>query len=324
MEEAICRYLKEEIFQQLAPGPYGDIEITRLGCRRPVCLFVERAKNIMVVGKCFKRWDIPLEEASLEMEKEYLNLKLLRDRYGMNKDPNRVVNVLGESRELSALLVTEKAPGETLDHYIAKGIYDGQAQELFSKLGHLARFFVHLHRSTETDRPVSPDVPQWYLDKLLNSVTDGLLCLEERNGIEKDAARWWDEGSIFAQDREVVVHGDATPTNLLFQDENVIAVDLESMKWADRCWDLGFIAAELKHHFMWRTADRWSGEPFIGHFLWQYAVHKGDARFFYSTTRKLPLYMALGLLRIARNHWLDKPYRKRLIEEAEQCLRHGP
>ena len=95
------------------------------------------------------------------------------------------------------------------------------------------------------------------------------------------------------------------------------------MKSADRCWDLGFIAAELKHHFIWRMDDKWAAEPFIGHFLWQYATNCKDSQFFYTLTRKIPLYMALGLLRIARNSWLDDQHRRNLISEAELCLKYG-
>ena len=74
VEVAICEYLKEEIFPQLAPPPYGDIEITSLGAQKPVYLFFETKRNIMVVGKLFKWGVIPLEEAWLEADKEYANL----------------------------------------------------------------------------------------------------------------------------------------------------------------------------------------------------------------------------------------------------------
>ena len=96
------------------------------------------------------------------------------------------------------------------------------------------------------------------------------------------------------------------------------------MKWADRCWDLGFITAELKHHFMWRAGNGSKAEPFIGHFLWEYGVAFGDTGMFYSITRKLPLYMAIGLLRISRNTWLNDNYRYKLIGEAKLCLKYRP
>jgi hypothetical protein len=322
-EAAVFEYLKEEIFPQIAPSPYGEVEVIRLALEKPVYLFFERTRNIMVVGKYFKGESLPPEEAWLSAEKEYLNLKLLRERFGMGGDGDKVVAPLGENKELSALLVIEMVPGQTLDYYIAKAICEQQSTELFEKLGYLARFFVKLHQSSETDRLVSPDLPQWYLDKLLSSLSKECLSSGERNTIENFAARWWNKSEVFVSDREVIVHGDATPTNFLFDNGNVTAIDLEKMKWADRCWDLGFIAAELKHHFMWRIDDGWAAEPFIGHFLWEYVVNCGDTQFFPTITGKIPLYMALGLLRIARNHWLDEFYRKHLIAEAKRCLEYG-
>ncbi len=323
VEAAVCEYLKEEIFPQLASPPYGEIEVSEVSYKKPVYLFLERWKNIVVVGKRFKVESILLEDAWLEADKEYLNLKLLRERFGMSGSTDYVVAPLGRSKELSALLVTEKAPGETLDYYIDRAVYEQQHEQLFDKLSHLARFFVKLHHISETDRTVPPDLPQSYMQRLLDHLRRGLLSPSEEAAIEQYSSRWWDEESIFVTDREVIVHGDATPTNFLFYANSVVGIDLEEMKWADRCWDLGFMAAELKHHFMWRMGDGWAAEPFIGHFLWEYAVNYGDTRFFHAVTRKIPLYMALGLLRIARNNWLGEHYRKNLVVEAEQCLKFG-
>jgi len=323
VEAAICEYLKEQIFPQLAPPPYGEIEITSLGAQKPVCLFFEKKKNIMVVGKLFKWGVVTLEDAWLEAHKEYSNLKLLREQLSMGRDADHVVAPLGENKELSALLVTERAPGQTLDLYISKAIFEQQYDALFQTLSYLARFFARLHEAAKTERPLSPDLPRFYLNSLLDSLKAGPIDYPKRTEIEEYAIRWWNKKCVFTSDRETIVHGDATPTNFLFDNKNVTAIDLESMKWADRCWDLGFIAAELKHHFMWRTGNEWAAEPFIGHFLWQYSVNYGDTRFFHVITRKLPLYMALGLLRIARNCYVGDTHIERLVTEAKQCLKYG-
>ena len=315
-------YLKEEVFPQLAPPPYGKIEIRRLSYQKPVYLFRERTKKIKVVGKLLESGFTPLEEAWRWVEKEYFNLKLLREEFGMNNGSYRVVTPLGKNKGRYALLVTEMAPGKILDYYIAKAIYEHQFNRLFDKLSYLARFFVKLHRKSERDRQVSPDLPQQYLGKLLHSLSQGPLTSTKRNEIEKYAATWWDKNDLFG-DNEVIVHGDATPTNFFFQHQEVIGIDVDKVKRADRCWDLGFIAAELKHHFMWRTGDGWAAEPYIGHFLWEYAVNYADEQFFYTITRRIPLYMSLGLLRIARNTWLDEPYRENLLREAKRCLKYG-
>jgi aminoglycoside phosphotransferase (APT) family kinase protein len=119
------------------------------------------------------------------------------------------------------------------------------------------------------------------------------------------------------------VHGDATPSNLLFgQGLSVIAIDLERMKRADRTFDLGRIAGELQHFFLQTRGNKHDAEPFIGHFLWEYACHFPDRdRAFRSITGRLPFQLALTLLRIARNSWVSASQRRRLVEEAKITLR---
>jgi len=324
-QSSIREYLKSEVFPELAPPPYGEIRIRRLSWQKPVFLFLERSRHIAVVGKSFKHDSIPLEEAWGHAEKEYLNLTLLRDEFGMNDDSYKVVAPLGKNKQLSAMLVMERAPGRALDYHIAAAISEQRYECLFDRLSHLARFFSKLHGNSQSDRRVTIDSASQYLNKILNSLSQGPLGDFQKDAILRHSSRWWDSLSTLA-DKEVIVHGDATPTNFLFQQNKVSGIDLERMTWSDRCWDLGFMAAELKHHLMWRTGNGWAAEPFIGHFLWEYSVdhrNRGGAQSFHDITGRIPLYMALGLLRIARNDWLDLPYRRNLMREAKRCLKYG-
>lgn len=319
----LSHYLYSEIFPQLAPPPYGAIEIERLSLNKPVYLITEQMKNVSVVAKVYRYSSRTLAEAWQSAGKEYSNLSLLRNEFGMDHGACQVVAPLGKKKELSALLVTEKAPGRMLDYYIAEAVCNHRSDLLFGALSSLARFFFKLHRNGQDDRPVSSDLPQRYLSGLYDYLGGWLLTPDDRDAIESYAARWWDKDNVFSTDGEVIVHGDATPTNFLFNGDHVTAIDLERMKWADRCWDLGFVAAELKHHFLWRGGDKWAAEPFIGHFLWEYAANYPGDHFFHTLTTRIPLYMALGLMRIARNTWLDEPYRRELIAEARRCLKYG-
>jgi aminoglycoside phosphotransferase (APT) family kinase protein len=125
------------------------------------------------------------------------------------------------------------------------------------------------------------------------------------------------------EDQQVLVHGDATPPNFLFgQGLSVMAIDLERMKRADRVFDVGRIAGELQHSFLRATGNKYAAEPFIGHFLWEYACHFPDRRAaFHSICGRVAFQMGLTLLRIARNSWVGPDYRARLIEEAKITLR---
>ncbi len=316
------KYLKDEVFPKVVSPPYGYIEATKVSHQRPVYIYRDETSHAKIVGKYFKFGFLSLDKAWERADREYNNLTLLRNQIGMKDDHYNIVAPLGRNKVLSALLILEKAPGETLDQYIANSIYRGQTQELFYRLSDLAHFFVRLHRNSDTGRRVSSKLPQWYLDTVLSTLKNNLSGYsdQETDVIKSFASGWWNRDGMFS-DHEVIVHGDATPTNFLFHHQKVTGIDLEKMKWADRCWDLGFMAAELKHHFMWRAGDGSRAEPYIGHFLWEYGLAFGDTSIFYSITRKLPLYMALGLLRIARNDWLGEQYRHKLIGEAKLCLK---
>ena len=124
------------------------------------------------------------------------------------------------------------------------------------------------------------------------------------------------------QDQQVWLHGDATPANFLFGDGmDVAAIDLERMKRGDRMFDVGRVAGELQHAFMRDTGDRHRADPFIGHFLWEYSCHFPDRqRTFESIKARVPYYMALNLLRIARNDYIDRDYGGRLVSQAKRLL----
>ena len=102
----------------------------------------------------------------------------------------------------------------------------------------------------------------------------------------------------------------------------VIAFDLERARRADRVFDAGRVAGELKHFFLRATGNKYASEPFIGHFLREYASHFPDRdRAFAAICTRVPFYLGTTLLRIARNGYLDRDYRRLLIREAELALR---
>ena len=94
------------------------------------------------------------------------------------------------------------------------------------------------------------------------------------------------------------------------------------MHLADRVYDIGFLAAELKHHFAWRLHTAEAADPFIDHFLYAYCEGSSDPdAVFVKISGRNPFYMALGEIRVARNSWLPQKHRVWLIEEALRCLK---
>ena len=151
----------------------------------------------------------------------------------------------------------------------------------------------------------------------------GLLTREDWQTLARERPAWEERYQDFS-DRQVLIHGDATPTNFLFPNGRAVALDLERLRAGDRLWDLSWVAGELKHAWGWRIADFSGSEAFIGHFFRRYRAAAGLDP---ALTRRLfslnPFYMALAELRIARNLYLTRDYRRELVAEARRCLAHG-
>ncbi|MGA2130691.1 MAG: phosphotransferase [Bryobacteraceae bacterium] len=287
-----------------------------------VYLYQERHSSTQVVGKFFVSGGHQAAEGTARMRQEFDNLQLLRG-YGLAGYPHHIVRPLGTNAWLNSILVEEYTAGIPLSAFVHDAIHEGQSHPLFDKLTALAYFLATLHNRTANGHGVDFHQDCAYLNRLVRK----LQTQKVMGAWDADELFWlrdrWREKPRMWEDRQVLVHGDATPSNLLFgRGLSVIAIDLERMKRADRTFDLGRIAGELQHYFLQATGNKHAAEPFIGHFLWEYACHFPDRdRAFRSITGRLPFQMALTLLRIARNSWVSAPQRGRLVEEAKVILR---
>ncbi len=287
-----------------------------------VYLYEERHSRAQVVGKFFLSNGHDTAQAVQRMRQEFDNLELLRS-YGLAGYPHHVVRPLGTNSWLNSILVEEYAPGAPLSAFVDDAINNRHSAPLFEKLTALAYFLATLHNRTANGYGVDFHQDCAYLDRLVRK----LAAQHVIGGWDADELYWlrdlWRGKPRMWEDNQVLVHGDATPSNLLFgRGLSVIAIDLERMKRADRTFDLGRIAGELQHLFMQGTGNKDAAEPFIGHFLWEYACHFPDRdRAFRAITGRVPFQMALTLLRIARNSWVSPPQRWRLVEEAKNILR---
>ena len=315
-------YLVQDVLPQI--GVRNSAAEFRVFCMkdRKVYLYEERHSCAQVVGKFFVSGGHHTGNAIQRMRQEFDNLELLRG-YGLAGYPHHVVRPLGTNACLNSILVEEYAQGVPLSAFVNEAIHQGQSQPLFDKLTALAYFLATLHNRTANGLGVDFHQDCAYLDRLVRKLQSNRAI----DAGDADELTWlrdrWREKPRMWEDNQVLVHGDATPSNLLFgRGLSVIAIDLERMRRADRAFDLGRIAGELQHYFLQATGNKRASDPFIGHFLWEYACHFPDRdRAFRSITGRLPFQMALTLLRIARNSWVGATQRRRLVEEAKITLR---
>lgn len=262
-----------------------------------------------------------LRHSPANVQTEYNNLIHVRS-LGFDAPPHYVVRPLGFNPGTGNVLALEYLEGAPLHAVIADAIHNGQRDRLYRKLSALAHFLAKLHNRTVGEYRVDHEDTHAYAGRLINS-------LEVKRGMGRSDAEElyrlrdkWRTRPCMWEDRSVLVHGDATPSNFLFGDgRRVLAIDFERMKWADRVFDLGRLCGELKHFFFQATGSPHAAEPFIGHFLWEYCHHFPDQReTFAAVTRRIPFHIGITLLRIARNSWIDWDYRWRLVREAKTVL----
>jgi hypothetical protein len=256
------------------------------------------------------------------MEREFNNLLHLRS-IGFTGYPHYVARPLGLNGSLNCVLVEEFCYGTPLTDFIVNAIWEAAREPLFQKLTALAYFLATAHSRTATGDRVEFNKDCSYFDRIMDQLKNwGHIGYDESQEFYWLKDRWREKGFMW-EDNQVLVHGDVTPTNVLFGDGLwVIAIDLERMKLADRVFDVGRVVGEIKHFFMQHTGDGRRAEPFIGHFLWEYACHFPDRNSaFASITRRVPFHMGLTLLRIARNSWINGKYRRQLLDEAKKTLR---
>ncbi len=313
-------YLKYQIFPQLGCDCRHGIRVFGTNGSNAVYIYEERCSCRRVVGKFFyshrqRNWDL----AYRHLEHEHRSILEFRNYID---NIHYTAGVLGRNDDLNRLLVLEYCYGRRLDEIITEAIHHNNPQLLYDKLTALAWFLANLHnRSARQYNRVDFKRLSNYYNLIINHLQIITPCGYSEY-LRELGNNWYNTPALW-QDCQVLVHGDATPSNFFFGDGmHVIAFDLERSHYTDRLFDAGRICAELKHFFLHHTGNGYAAEPFIGHFLWEYSCHFPDReRTFDSITGKVPFYMGLNLLRIARNSYLPLDYRQKLISEASECLR---
>ncbi|MCU1480254.1 MAG: Phosphotransferase family enzyme [Subtercola sp.] len=264
-------------------------------------------------------WD--RDRAARTASREYDSLHRLRE-YNLVGSPHHVIRPLGVDRDTNGVLAVEYYDGEQFSQAIRRCTQNGDDAHLYWRLKALAFFLATLHNRTANGSTVDFSIDGRYFESLI----EGMRRQNRIGNWDADELLWlrdlWLERPRMWCDRQVWLHGDATPANFLFGNGlDVAAIDLERMTRGDRMFDVGRVTGELQHAFMSATGDHRRAEPFIGHFLWEYARHFPDqCSTFESITSRLPFYMGLNLLRVARNDYIADGYRGRLFAQAKRLL----
>jgi serine/threonine protein kinase len=320
-EDPLYGYFQYHIAPQLGfNSSMASYRVSRFQNTSNVYLYEESNHRFRLVGKFFKSSNH--DHAGQKGEAEFNNLLFLRG-LGFSTLPNYIVKPYGFNPAIDNLVVTEYIEAESLSKIINDAMHQGNHRRLYKKLSALAWFLAKMHNRTVGDYTINFDESYEYMGRLLRVLIEKWWMGSEHSDELWHFREVWRNRSFMWEDRAVIVHGDATPSNLLFgHGLDVIAIDLERMKYADRVFDLGRLCGELKHFFLRGTGNPFAAEPFIGHFLWEYCGHFPERESaFRSITMRIPFYMGITLLRIARNSWIDWDYRWRLIHEAKQILR---
>ena len=320
-DDPLYDYLKYDIQPQLTDFiEVPSYTVYHLNGSNDVYLYEEIHTDARVIGKYFySEREEDREAAAAKLEKEYSNLEIARS-YGFDSAPFYIARPLGRNSDLGELLIIEYCEGELLSSVIHRAFEDDNSALLFDKLAILAHFFAELHNRSATEEQVDFSRTCQYMEKLVEQC-EALLDESEIDDFSTWCDSWRCRPEMW-EDCQVLVHGDATPENFMFSGENGLETfDMERCMYADRIFDVGRMAGELKHFFLMNYPDEFAAEPFIGHFLWEYATHFPDReQAFLSITKRIPFYMGLTLLRIARNFWIESDYRLQLIEEAKKCF----
>jgi Ser/Thr protein kinase RdoA (MazF antagonist) len=313
--------LSQVLLTHLGAAQAMDVKVQRLRASRPVFRFFQDGNGLGLVAKFFVD-QAPTSPQDRSLAREYQNYQgsLARELAAAGLIPR----LMGQAPGVRLGLLLEGIPGADLDFYLSEAAQGRGLERCLGQLTKLAELLAFFHTRCLPRQPVSPEPVLAYFHKLQTQLqVMGLLFPEDLDFLAEESRAWEDLFGAYA-DEQVVLHGDATPTNFLFPDGKVVAVDLERLRAGDRLFDLSWVAGELRHAWGWRGRDFNDSEGAIQGFFQAYLAALPAAA---GLTQRIfalnPLYMALAELRIARNSYLAWEYRRALVAEARRCLSFG-
>jgi Ser/Thr protein kinase RdoA (MazF antagonist) len=313
--------LSRVLLTHLGADQVMGVKVERLRASRPVFRFCRDGNGLGLVGKFFLD-QVPTSPQDRSLAREYHNYLGAPARELASA--GLIPRLVGQAPGVRLGLLLEGVPGADLDSYLSEAAQSWGLERCLDRLTKLAQLLAIFHTRPLPRQLVSPEPVLAYFHKLRTQLQAmGLLSPEDLDFLEEEGRAWEDRSGAYA-DMQVLLHGDATPTNFLFPDGRAVAVDLERLRAGDRLFDLSWVAGEVRHAWGWRGRDFADSEAAIQSFFRAYleAISADDG-----LTQRIfalnPLYMALAELRIARNSYLSWEYRRALVAEARRCLSFG-
>ena len=314
--------LRELLPPEVTAPPSAEVVLEPLPSSRTVFRFTSPEGYPQAVGKFFGAYP-PRSALDRSLLKEYDHY-FLAAALGLGDGLGLIPKLLGRRPRMGLGLLLENLPGVDLDLLLARACGTGEVAPFYLGLEGLAALLAFFHTRPVPDTRVSPYPALEYFAKLRFQLKKlELLSAEDEEALAAESIAWEARLPEFP-DRQVLVHGDATPTNFLFHEGRVMALDLERLRVADRLWDLSWVAGELKNAWGWRTGNLAGGEAAVRRFFAAYlAASNADGALAQRLYQVNPFYMALAELRLARNSYFSWDYRLTLIAEARRCLAWG-
>src|SRR5690349_6259390 len=187
--------------------------VFRLSGSNEVYAYEETHPRTKIICKFYgARFKRDRDKAGWMARQEYQGLETLR-RYNLVGSPHHVIRPLGVNRDINGVLAVEYYAGEEFSHAISRATRQRDDAHLYWRLRALAYFMATQHDRTANGEPVdfAPDCR--YFDTVV-----GRMHRAGRMGSwEVDEFSWlrdcWRERPRMWQDRQVWLHGDATPAN---------------------------------------------------------------------------------------------------------------
>lgn len=221
------------------------------------------------------------------------------------------------------VLFMEFVDGLTLEDIIA--VRRSRPGTILPSLGKVAQLFALLHSNKLTNQEVeSPDDFTAEARKIVDNLSRYGVLKDNaiiQDGLIRQISRWAEKPEIHNY-TPTLNHGDATTTNFIFPDQEgeLVAIDWERSRVTDPAADLGRIMAEVEHSISQHGGDLAEAHPLIEHLSQVYAQNVSQTLGAEALFERARYYRAITSLRIARNGWLSRLERTRLVAQALALL----